>query len=108
MAPWFIMLWSTLRTISPWHRPEISGIDEFDVLRRLVIEPGIGVGRVSRAELVGIGRGLPKLRVSWKDVRLIHLQVPGGITAMTIGAAEHHVLLGLVHGFDPVMTLQTP
>src|SRR4051794_26050534 len=68
---------------------QIARIDETNKLGRLVIE---NYGRVGR-----IGRTAPELRIIGHHMRFIQSETTFGITAMAVGAAEHHAWRS-VHG----------
>src|SRR5438046_10599127 len=55
----------------------------------------------------GLCAGFPKLYVLGPNVRLLFRQASRGMSPVTIGAAEHDILFGLVHRLDALMALQT-
>jgi hypothetical protein len=88
------------QTASVFRHPQVPWINELDELLRLVIQPGVGVGRIR-------GR-LPEFLVSGGNVSLLLAQEPRRIPAVAIGATKHDILLSFVHRFHATMTLKTP
>src|SRR5438046_6721002 len=55
----------------------------------------------------GLCAGFPKLYVLGPNVRMLFRQASRRVSPVTIAAAEHDILFGLVHRLDALMALQT-